>query len=79
MDNKPVDYMNKFLSEGLINRGSIVRNPKILKISEDKTRAYIHTFLGFYCYRDGVCIGEARNLDDAIAWVDSNKEIEMWT
>jgi len=57
----------------------VIIHPDKYRASSDQKRVYVETFLGFFCYRDGVCVGEAMNKEDAVAWVDTNKEIEMWT
>jgi hypothetical protein len=70
---------DKFLEEEKAKLDCIMISPDRFRQSDDGERIYVESFLGFFCYRNGICMGEAMNKEDAIAWVDTNKEIEMWT
>lgn len=70
---------DKFLTEVAEKPNCVIVHPDRYKVSKDGHRVYVDTFLGIICYKDGVCMGEAMNKEDANSWIDENKEIEMWT
>ena len=75
---------DKYLSENCVKSDIIAVHPDLIRWSEDKSRFRIEVFSEMYfCYRifdnKTVLMGEAMNEDDANAWVDTNKEIVMWT
>ena len=70
---------DRYLSENCSKPEYVIVHPDLYKVSDDESRLIFYTPIGIYCYRDGVCMGEAMNEEDAILWITENKEIVMWT